>query len=205
MEQILKDRQIDWLFHFTQADNLPNIMEYGIVPRSELECYNIDFLYNDNYRYDNCKNAVCTSIEFPNYKMFYTLRQKNPDVDWVVILLDADILLDFDCAFCTTNAGNSSMFNMSIEERKGNEAFLKLFEELPNGPTRKELEIKDWYPTDPQAEVLVFDTIPVNYIREVFFEKQQTKKKYMPYILDEILCQVKGNVFSWRIDKAYWR
>ncbi len=205
MEQILKERQIDWLFHFTQADNLPNIMEYGIMPRSELECYNIDFLYNDNYRYDNCKNAVCTSIEFPNYKMFYTLRQKNPDVDWVVILLDAHILLDFDCAFCTTNAGNSSMFNMSIEERKGNEAFLKLFEELPNGLTRKELEIRDWYPTDPQAEVLVFDTIPVNYIREVFFEKQQTKKKYMPYILDEILCQVKSNVFSWRIDRAYWR
>lgn len=205
MEQILKDRQIDWLFHFTQADNLPNIMEYGIVPRNELECYNIDFLYNDNYRYDNCKNAVCTSIEFPNYKMFYTLRQKNPDVDWVVILLDAQILLDFDCAFCTTNAGNSSMFNMSIEERKGKKAFLKLFEELPIGPTRKELNIGNWYPTDPQAEVLVFDTIPVNYIRAVFFEKQQTKKKYMPYILDEILCQVKGNVFSWRIDRAYWR
>lgn len=205
MEQILKDRQIDWLMHFTQAENLPNIMEYGLMPRSELEFCEIDFSYNDDYRYDKCEDAVCASIEFPNYKMFYPLRCNNPDVDWAVLLLDSQIILDFDCAFCTTNAGNSNMFNMSITQRKGKRAFLKLFEELPNGPSRKELKIGDWYPTDPQSEVLVFDTILVQYIKSVFFNSQRIMENYMPYIPEEISCQVKHKVFSYRKDWEYWR
>ena len=69
MEQLLKQRRIDWLLHFTQAENLPNIFKYGLLQRSILETSRIKSCFNDEYRYDECTDAVCTSIEFPNYKM----------------------------------------------------------------------------------------------------------------------------------------
>lgn len=123
MERILNDRQIEWLVHFTRAENLPNIFKYGLLPRSILLFNDISSCFNDNYRYDNCENAVCTTIEFPNYKMFYPLRQNNPEVDWAVLLLDAQIICDFECAFCSTNAGSAAMYNITIKERKGKGIF----------------------------------------------------------------------------------
>ena len=61
IEKILSERGINSLIHFTRAENLPSIMEYGICPRAEL--YEEEAVFNDEYRYDDCENAVCTSIE----------------------------------------------------------------------------------------------------------------------------------------------
>lgn len=204
MQQVLIDRQIEWLFHFTRAENLPNILRYGLLPRSALERDNIEFAFNDNYRYDNCTNAVCTSIEFPNYKMFYPLRMANLDVDWAVLLLDAKIICDFECAFCTTNAGSASIYQIDIERRKRKRAFLKLFDELPYGPTREEMRLEDYYPTDPQAEVLVFNTIPTSYIKKVFFNNSRVFDSYKDLFLGSKLAQVKAEVFRYRKDWTYW-
>lgn len=205
MKKLLETRQIDWLFHFTRAENLPNIMKYGLMPKSNLELEKIFFSDNDKFRNDNCKNAVCTSIGFPNYKMFYNLRCNNPDVDWAVLLLDAQIICDFECAFCSTNAGSSSMYGMNLEQRKGKEAFLKLFEELPFGPSRQVLGINDCHPTDPQAEVLVFNTIPIAYIRRIFFKKRNALKKYNHVIPPEISVEINNRTFSYRKDWIHWK
>lgn len=163
MEKILKQHNINRLYHFTQAENLLNIFAYGLLPREKLEEKNIYSCFNDDYRYDACLNAVCMSIEFPNYKMFYKLRQDNPDIDWVVLQLDAQILCDFTCAYCRTNAGDASMHKIPLEERMSMNAFKGLFEDFSLSPTRAELGISDEYPTNPQAEVLVFGEIPVYY------------------------------------------
>lgn len=165
MERILKQRNIDRLYHFTQAENLSNIFTYGLLPRKNLEEENIYSCFNDDYRYDDCLDAVCMSIEFPNYKMFYKLRQDDPNVDWAVLRLDAQILCDFECAYCWTNAGDASMYNIPLRERMGKRAFLGLFEDRPFYPKREELNISDWYPTNPQAEVLVFGVIPVTVFK----------------------------------------
>lgn len=205
MEQLLKERQIDWLLHFTQAENLPNIFKYGLLPRSVINNRGIQSNFNDEYRYDDCSNAVCMSIEFPNYKMFYQLRKKNPEVDWVVLLLDAKILCDFDCAYCYANAGSAEMFNTPIEQRMGKKAFLHLFDDCPNGNTREKLNIGSWLPTNPQAEVLVFASIPVTYILKVFFEDRQTLNKYSNTIPDFIKVEVKQKAFSYREDYSFWQ
>ena len=97
MKEFMRSRQIDTLFHFTRANNLPNIFQYGLLPKESLLDNEIDAEFNDRYRYDGCEDALCASLEFPNYKMFYSLRTDNPDVDWAVIKLDARILLDYDC------------------------------------------------------------------------------------------------------------
>ena len=204
MEQLLNERKIEWLLHFTQAENLSNILKFGLLPRSVIKNYGIQSSFNDEYRYDNCLNAVCMSIEFPNYKMFYKLRQDNPDIEWVVLLLDAKILCDFECAFCYTNAGSATMYNIPIEQRMGKEAFLHLFEDCPNGPTRKELNIGDWYPTNPQAEVLVFDSISVDYILKVYFQEEKTFNKYCGSIPSFIKTGIKKKAFSYRKDWDFW-
>lgn len=205
MERILKQRNIDRLYHFTQAENLSNIFTYGLLPRKNLEEENIYSCFNDDYRYDDCLDAVCMSIEFPNYKMFYKLRQDDPNVDWAVLRLDAQILCDFECAYCWTNAGDASMYNIPLRERMGKRAFLGLFEDRPFYPKREELNISDWYPTNPQAEVLVFGVIPVTYIQNVYFENRNTLTKYRDIISNEINAQINSTVFSYRNDWKYWK
>lgn len=205
MEKLLKQYQINSLYHFTQAENLPNIFKHGLLPRDILDSRKIYSYFNDDCRYDKYLNAVCMSIEFPNYKMFYALRQSNPDIDWAVLKLYASILCDFHCAYCWTNAASSVMSKIPIEEREGLDAFLGLFGNQPNYPRREELNIPDNYPTNPQAEVLVFGTIPIKYIHNVYFEKLLVLNKYRAVIPNSIKAEVFSSVFSCRNDWKFWQ
>lgn len=207
MKRILNRRQIRRLYHFTQVENLSNIYKYGLLPRDILEYKEIYSCFNDEYRNDKCLNAVCMSIEFPNYKMFYKLRQDNPDVNWAVLQLDAQILCDYKCAFCWTNAGDSTICNIPLKDRMGTQAFLRLFEDNPNYPQypqREKLNISDRYPTNPQAEVLVFGIIPNNYIKNVYFNKKLIFDKYKNDVPDCIDASVNTTYFDPRIDWKFW-
>lgn len=57
MHSILNERNITDLYHFTQADNLENILRYGLLPRDCLVENAIDSVFNDDYRLDGCCNA----------------------------------------------------------------------------------------------------------------------------------------------------
>lgn len=203
IEKILSERGINSLVHFTRAENLPSIMEYGICPRAEL--YEEEAIFNDEYRYDDCENAVCTSIEFPNYKMFYRLRMDNPEADWAVLLISAEAMVDFNCAFCEMNAGSKPMYSMSLEERMGSSALQTLFRNVSDGRRRADLGIPDCLPTNPQAEVLVFATIPTDYITHVVFADAYTKKKYEKYVPDEIEAVTEQEYFAPRMDYKKWQ
>ena len=64
---------------------------------------------------------------------------------------------------------------LSLEEKTGARAFAGLFEDRPGYPQRKDIkEMKDCYPTNPQAEVLVFEKIPERYICGCALEKEGT-------------------------------
>lgn len=204
MEKLLAKYNINSLYHFTRADNLTNIFEYGLLPRDVLSSRKISSYFNDDYRLDNCLNAVCSSIEFPNYKMFYALRQKDTNIDWAVLRLDAHILCNFPCAYCWTNAANSEISKIPLEDRKKTDAFLGLFENKPNYPRREELNIPDNYPTNPQAEVLVFGTIPIEYIYNVYFETQSVLNKYRTVIPNSIKAEIVPKVFRGRDDWQSW-
>lgn len=205
MDKILEQKRIDTLYHFTRAENLENIFRYGIVPRAVLDRRRINSYYNDEYRYDDCLDAVCTSIEFPNYKMFYKLRLENPETDWAVLKLDANILCDFECAYCWTNAGDASIYTVPIEERMGVDAFLELFDDREGYPKRENLHINDWYPTNPQAEVLVFGTISIDYINAVCFKNHEDMKSYLDVIPIDISARVNSKVFCPRDDWQAWK
>lgn len=160
MEDAVKQRGIEYLWHFTKLKNVSSIFQNGIIPRATLEANQANVPYNDRHRLDGFKNANCLSIGHPNYKMFYSLRQQDRSVEWVVFGVKAEVLWSKECAFCVTNAANLSVTSIPIEQRKGVLAFESLFLPIIGKPTRQELELPNECPTDPQAEVLVFDTIP---------------------------------------------
>lgn len=205
MQQIIESRRIDCLYHFTQAKNLKGILTYGLLPKDNLDSLGIPYCHNDDYRFDNCTDAVCCSLEFPNYKMFYSLRMNYPDIDWVVLKLDARILYELKCAFCWTNAGDSSMYSVPIEQRMGKQAFANLFTNRPGYPPRETLGIPDYYPTNPQAEILVFDTIPIDYIQYIYFQDSATYDKYFDIIPPIFDATWQSDIFCPRKDWEFWK
>ena len=114
------------------------------------------------------------------------------------------MLCDYSCAYCWTNAGDTSMYNTPLEERMGTAAFLELFEDRPLFPKRNALNIPDWFPTNPQAEVLVFGSISINYIENVYFENYNSLFKHKNIIPTGISYNIKTEVFKYRKDWSFW-
>ena len=135
--------------------------------------------------------------------MFYKLRKDYEDRDWAVFEIDKGILLDYDCAYCWLNAGDHSMYSCSIEERKGKAAFLELFKDRKGYPKRETTGVRSYYPTNPQAEVLVFGTISTKYIRNVLFENDNISNKYRKIISNA--TPFKSDASKFRYFKWYFK
>lgn len=200
----MKQKHITKVYHFTRVENLENIFRYGLLPRTNLDEKGIAYVSNDDQRLDNCWNAISVSIEFPNYKMFYGLRCEHKSADWAVLLLDAQLLWKFPCAFCWTNAADSSVSSIPPENRMTAEVFYELFENKDGYPLRDNLNIPDCYPTNPQAEVLVFHSIPINFIKAVYFENHEAQLKYFSNSQLQMCFCVYDKVFYPRSDYNKW-
>jgi hypothetical protein len=209
LKKFLEDNNIDTLFHFTRAKNLPNIIKYGLLPINNLYKESIDVEVNDEIRLDNCLDAICMSIEFPNYKMFYKLRNKedNIGVEWALLKLNIEIILKYNCVFCNMNASKAEMSKLLLHRRtefEGIDALKLLYKDIPGLYSRKELNIPKYYTTNPQAEVLVFGEIPINFINEIHFESKKVYNRYIGKIPSNIYAEVKSYFFNGRRDHKFW-
>ena len=125
LRQICDERGITTLLHFTRIENLSSILQKGLLGRSLLEESGQDFVWNDEQRLDAHKEAVCLSISFPNYRMFYSIREKKKetneanDSQWVILLLDTNILWELDCTFFQENAASNVTNRIIPEARSG--------------------------------------------------------------------------------------
>lgn len=204
IEKIAKKRDIRCLWHFTRLDNLEAILENGLVPRSVLEENQEEVIFNDEYRLDGQKDAICFSIGHPNYKMFYSLRTTHKDIDWIVLACDPEILWVKDCAFCIENAASNNVTKVELQDRKGAEAFEKLFEEIDGKPSREDLGISEFCPTNPQAEILVFDRVEPEFIGgiccETTKEREDLREVYPEWQIEEV-----NGVFRARKDYKHWK
>ena len=199
-------RKIEFLIHFTQCSNLENIFKHGLLPRDVLNQSKISSSFNDPFRYDGYTNAVCLSISFPNYKMFYPIRLKpeNRNVDWAVIGIDKNILYNLQCGFCINNAACSSESGVPLYLKTDVKAFNSMFAEYPGKPKRIDMGISTEDPTNPQAEVLVFDRIEVKDIVGVAFENDIVKQKYQSLIPENKECITGREFFYGRADHRFW-
>lgn len=102
IQQFCVERDITLLCHFTRIENLHSILQQGLLGRNLLETRRQQFLFNDHDRVDGHKEAICLSISFPNYQMFYSIREEKKetqeanDSQWVVLLLDAKVLWELE-------------------------------------------------------------------------------------------------------------
>lgn len=174
IKSIAKDRKIDVLCHFTRVENLEGILRNDLLSRNILTERNMNFFANDNERLDGNLDAICLSVSFPNYKMFYKKRscfrssQQVRESQWVVLVLDARILWELECQFCQQNAARTTERNSPSLIRREPEALLGMFLDTTE-VKRLELNLPRNFPTDPQAEVLVFEQISTAYLRQVHF------------------------------------
>jgi predicted nucleic acid-binding Zn ribbon protein len=202
IEELVARRGISSLVHFTREVNLPSILQRGLVTRDVLREGGQENNCNDPYRLDGT-DAVCVSIEFPNYKMFYALRQENKNVDWILILIDASVLWTTTVAFCTANAASKLVTEVPLRQRMGPAAMEAMFSDFGH-TARAALSLPDSFPTNPQAEALLLDGAPRRYISGVIARDCAQKARIEAYSAG---LKVVSNAdwFRWRSDYEQWR
>ena len=211
MLEFLRNRGVQHLVHFTRIDNLPSVLRSGLLSRDELQAQEIRHSYNDPYRFDHLSNGTCLSITFPNYKMFYRLRQEHPEQDWAVLRIDPAIVSHKRCVFNYENAASKQLSTLSAESRMGIEALRGMFSDHDGMPSRSTLRIPENLPTNPQAEILVLDHIEPRYILEVAIDTKDRVRD-----MNSIIALAKEHngaprfvhdrsLFDARVDYAHWR
>lgn len=176
--RIISERNIKELIHFTRIDNIPTILEYGILPRDQLDIYAPEAIINDVSRYDGHTDASCLSVSFPNYKMFYHYSNNNQS-QWAVLSLDPQLLYDLDIDefyFYPENAAKSETNRCS---------FAEMFGKSNNN-----------LPEDPQAEILAFGVINPKYISRIYVVNDEAKNR---------LSQTIGNHTNIVINREYFK
>ena len=208
---LVRDRTIDLLCHFTRLENLIGILRNGLLPRRTLCEGHMRFYAVDPYRLDDCPDAVCLSVSFPNYIMFYSKRvnyfkeQQVTHSQWVVLLLDVRILWELECEFCQQNAASNLERELPRWERRKPEALENMFSDFDD-IRRFDLNLPRSYPTNPQAEVLAFGQIPAVYIRQVHFLDNFTFSHWQDHVRSFTAAGVfhKTDYFSARKDHRFW-
>ena len=153
-------------------------------------------IVNDGLRLDEKQHGSCFSISFPNWQMFYKYRQQQ-NTDWVVICISAQVLIDKEenCAFYQTNAACESMTSLPLESVQGYAALERMFATC-NQERQYFLLPKDT--TDPQAEVMIFDVVEVDYIVAVVFSAEASKQRYtqlFPAFAEKFYVRPEGSSF----------
>ncbi|MFH0778953.1 MAG: DarT ssDNA thymidine ADP-ribosyltransferase family protein, partial [Candidatus Eisenbacteria bacterium] len=210
IRQMSAARSIRSLVHFTRLSNLQSILTHGLLARDALEAKLAhdkigSIAINDQQRLDGQWGAVCLSVSFPNYLMFYKYRRSTTE-SWVVLTLHPSILWERDCLFCRENAASASMARLSSHSRREPKAFESMFEDLDGG-VRARYELPDHYPTNPQAEVLVLESISPSYIREVHFQSPAALADWTAQATPQTVCRIRADelFFRPRLDWECWK
>ncbi|HQO09816.1 MAG TPA: DarT ssDNA thymidine ADP-ribosyltransferase family protein [Clostridiales bacterium] len=187
-------RGINRVVHFTPAINLISIYEQGsILSREQLKKLTVEYPQlhledyvevNDRLRLDNLNDYINLSIQHPNYYLFKKFRNscKNWCDSWCVISLNPECLWYESTLFSIGNAASSVSKEFGINGKYT--TFLSLFQDnLISGNINHQTVlsrkgIKDYHPTDVQAEVLVKGQISTECISEVFFETQEEASRF---------------------------
>lgn len=163
------------LVHFTRCDNLRSILRHGLQSVSSCDAGGLRAVRNDTMRLDGQLDGISLSITSPNFRMFYKYRQLDPSADWAVLLLSPAILWELSCGFYRHNAADARMRHLPRKKMETVQAFREIFAALD---TPREPWLRRYDPTDPQAEVMVYETIPPRFIETIAFETKSASEKW---------------------------
>lgn len=161
---ILIERGVTRLCHFTKLQNLTHIItsKDGILATSLIhqDIKNV----NDTIRYDSELDFVCCSIQYPNSWFLKKVMKNNPDSifeEWVVLYIDLSILKYRTTKFCPCNASRENGAYISNNMDDIDSIFFPTVSTFAHPRTPKMLSC---CPTDGQAEILIENSIPREYI-----------------------------------------
>jgi hypothetical protein len=158
-------KNIEHLLHFTKINNLESILILGLIPREALDAAGWNYQYADSMRLDGKRENNCLSIGFPNWQMFYKLRQSDPSATWVVLEIDAiPILEDARTSFVPDNA---AAYRMKGQEASGLKGLSRLYDDCFHPTKNRPKYLPPGYPSNSQAEVLFRGEISPHLIQGV--------------------------------------
>lgn len=166
-DNVVKERNIKHLYHFSALENINSIMQNGILSIDMLRRLNIKYDLNDNFRLDNHNNYISCSIEFPNGILLNNFKSKfGYKKKYVIFEIDIDVLNYKFARCCSINAATMGG-NLIV----GIDKLFTLY-----GGYR--LNMPESFPTSEQAEILVKDKIETNYIKKIIFESEDDEKDF---------------------------
>lgn len=166
-DNLVKKRNIKYLYHFSALENINSIMQNGILSIQMLRDLNINYDFNDNFRLDNHKNFISCSIEFPNGILLNNFKSKFENKKkYAIFEIDIDVLNYKFASCCSINAATMGG-NLVV----GIDKLYTLYDGY-------RLNIPESFPTSEQAEVLVKDKIETNYINKIIFESEDDEKDF---------------------------
>lgn len=175
ISEMAHERRIEQLIHFTRCENLGGILDRGLLSVSDLEMDRAEAIRNDLLRLEANPSAICLSVSFPNYRMFYKYRCERKEADWAVLRLSPAILWELDCLFYEMNAADHRMRHRLKSDVQDPNSFAAMFGDV--GGARPSM-LHPCYPTDVQAEVLVTKPIDPSYILSVAFETEESHRRW---------------------------
>ncbi|MBZ8141309.1 hypothetical protein CLD22_15565 [Rubrivivax gelatinosus] len=201
IEDECRNRGIDRLFHFTPVEHLDSILRHGLLTPKTCCSRSVAYTPNDGARHDG-QDAICLSIEWPNWSLFWSFRQRDTSKQWAILQLRHTLLWEKRVCFNTTNAADGSMSSQSFADRQGVARFVELFADY-GLKKRSDLRIQEFYPTNPQAEVLCIDNIGLEYITDIHLLDAVLYHKYnQAYPGGHVTYN--SHYFKYRSDYAHW-
>lgn len=210
IQDIVSQRKITTLVHFTRLDNLVSILENGLVSRETAFIKNINMFITDQDRFDGHLDSISASISFPNYKMFFHKRRQLSG-DWVVLFISPEVLWKKNSAFYEKNAASSTMSASSHKSSASDLEFMfhnDAINPMGKGTDRAHLFLKDDQPTDPQAEVMISETIEINFITDIIFSSKHLSHQYNSLLQNNstnIQAHFCKEFFYPRHDHSFWK
>ncbi|MBR9839928.1 MAG: DUF4433 domain-containing protein [Rhodobacteraceae bacterium] len=173
--EMVRERRIEQLIHFTRCENLEMILDKGLLSVADLEMERLGVIRNDAFRLDGKSDAICLSVSFPNYRMFYKYRCERQGVEWAILRLNPAILWELECLFYRMNAADHRMRRRAKSELQGSDSFAAMFGDVEGV---RPFNLNSCHPTNAQAEVLVLEPIDPRYILSVAFETEESHRRW---------------------------
>lgn len=173
IKDFLDERNIKYLIHFTDTENIESIKKYGILSVQELKNRNIAFKYNDENRMDNKLDYISLSISTINRWLINNFISSGKLNDPSIIYIDASILykeINTHRYYCDRNAAAGS-----CQKSSNIDGLINMFPENLQYQTTtnsfyydREYDMrKENEPTDIQAEILYNNRVDPKYIVKI--------------------------------------
>ncbi len=205
IEGEINRRGINRVCHFTQSRKLPHIFGElnGLLSTSLLRQNYTDLLdQNDLHRYDNRDDYICCSIEYPNTWFLNRIRDNNPNfTDWVILYINPIVITWSTTLFSPRNAASDHGANIM----GGYNGFVRLYQRSVTGARgytfTRQATMLPASPTDDQAEILVYEYIPVNLIEGIVsptMEQAQLEMKRLSILgnVPQVSWYVSSQIFN---------